>query len=163
MNAALTIILAIIAFASDQLSKAWVLYAYALGERGFVEVLPILNFVYAENKGINFGLFAADSDVQQWILAGIAVGVSIALLIWGSRTADRRISVAAGLVIGGALANGLDRINRGAVFDFINMHCCGIANPYAFNLADVWIFAGAGLLLIFTWNDGSSQPRNAAG
>jgi signal peptidase II len=36
------------------------------------------------------------------------------------------------------------------VADFINMSCCGYANPYSFNLADVFIFAGAFGLILFT-------------
>jgi len=49
----------------------------------------------------------------------------------------------AGLLIGGALGNALDRVIHGAVVDFLNMSCCGINNPYAFNVADIFIFAGA--------------------
>ena len=50
---------------------------------------------------------------------------------------------------GGALGNVIDRLLYGAVADFLNMSCCGIDNPFAFNLADVWIFAGALGLVIF--------------
>ena len=54
----------------------------------------------------------------------------------------------AGLLLGGALGNVVDRLIYGAVADFINMSCCGIDNPYAFNVADIAMFAGAiGLVL----------------
>ena len=54
-----------------------------------------------------------------------------------------------GLVIGGALGNVFDRLYHGAVVDFLNMSCCGINNPFSFNIADVWVFAGAfGLIFI---------------
>ena len=49
----------------------------------------------------------------------------------------------AGLLIGGALGNVVDRLLYGAVADFINMSCCCISNPYAFNVADIAIFIGA--------------------
>jgi signal peptidase II len=62
-----------------------------------------------------------------------------------------------GSVIGGALANALDRVLVGAVVDFLNMSCCGIANPFAFNLADVGIVAGAIGLLIF-----ADAPKNTS-
>jgi signal peptidase II len=58
--------------------------------------------------------------------------------------------------VGGALGNALDRVLYGAVADFLNMSCCGIRNPYAFNLADVFIFAGAAGLI---WLDGSDKQR----
>jgi signal peptidase II len=52
-------------------------------------------------------------------------------------------------VIGGALGNTLDRVMYGAVADFLNVSCCGISNPFAFNVADIGIFGGALGLLIF--------------
>ena len=55
----------------------------------------------------------------------------------------------AGLLIGGALANVVDRLLYGFVLDFLNMSCCGINNPFVFNLADVFIFAGALGLVLF--------------
>jgi signal peptidase II len=51
-------------------------------------------------------------------------------------------------LLGGALGNVVDRLIYGAVADFLNMSCCGIDNPYAFNVADIAVFAGAiGLVL----------------
>ena len=54
----------------------------------------------------------------------------------------------AGIVIGGAMGNAWDRLQYGAVADFLNMSCCGINNPFAFNIADVAIFAGAALIAL---------------
>jgi signal peptidase II len=58
--------------------------------------------------------------------------------------------LAIGFVTGGALGNALDRVTYGAVADFLNTSCCGIRNPYSFNIADIFIFVGAGLLLLFS-------------
>jgi signal peptidase II len=66
-----------------------------------------------------------------------------------------------GLLVGGALGNVIDRIAYGAVADFLNMSCCGIENPYAFNVADIAIFAGALGLVLFTGDArrrGKTQP-----
>ncbi len=57
--------------------------------------------------------------------------------------------VFAGLIVGGAIGNALDRVIFGAVADFLNMSCCGINNPYAFNVADIAIFFGAFGLVLF--------------
>ncbi len=54
--------------------------------------------------------------------------------------------------------NVIDRIVYGAVADFLNMSCCGIENPYAFNVADISIFAGAFGLILFT--GGKDTPKS---
>jgi signal peptidase II len=53
------------------------------------------------------------------------------------------------MLIGGALGNVVDRIAYGFVVDFLNMSCCGIDNPFVFNIADIFIFAGAIGLILF--------------
>jgi signal peptidase II len=65
--------------------------------------------------------------------------------------------ISTGLLIGGALANVVDRLVYGYVLDFLNMSCCGINNPFVFNIADIFIFAGAIGLVIFT-DDSSAKP-----
>jgi signal peptidase II len=73
-------------------------------------------------------------------------------VIWWARR-DRLAgwaAISAGLLVGGALGNVIDRFIYGAVADFLNMSCCGIENPFSFNVADVAVFAGAIGLVIFT-------------
>ena len=60
------------------------------------------------------------------------------------------------MIVGGALANALDRVIYGAVADFLNMSCCGIQNPFTFNIADIFIFAGAFGLVFFA--DETKKP-----
>ncbi|MEO1330806.1 MAG: signal peptidase II [Pseudomonadota bacterium] len=140
-------------YAVDQASKWWVLQELNLRALGAVEIGPFLNFVYALNTGVNFGLFASGSPNQQLFLAGFAAAVSLALLIWSARTDRLSIALACGMVVGGALANATDRLTEGGVVDFLNVSCCGIRNPFAFNIADVAIFAGALLLAWLSWSD----------
>jgi signal peptidase II len=81
--------------------------------------------------------------------------------IWTRREAGSKpVQISAGLLIGGALGNVVDRVAYGAVADFLNMSCCGIENPYAFNVADVAIFAGAIGLVVFSGRgpDSSRKP-----
>jgi signal peptidase II len=47
----------------------------------------------------------------------------------------------------------------GAVADFLNMSCCGIDNPFAFNVADVAIFVGAMGLVLFSGRSGADAAR----
>ncbi|MEM9318631.1 MAG: signal peptidase II [Pseudomonadota bacterium] len=147
----LILIPAALAFAIDQASKFGVVHGLQLDQRLVIDVLPpFLVFRMGWNSGINFGLFDNGADVMRWVLVTLAIGVSAWLLIWGRRGLLRPVArVSAGLIIGGALGNALDRVIYGAVADFLNMSCCGISNPFAFNLADVAIFAGAIGLVFF--------------
>jgi signal peptidase II len=142
---------AVLWFLADQLSKLAVLHGAGLLERGVIEVAPpYLVFRLGYNTGINFGLFAGGPEVTRWVLIGIALAISAWLLWWARTGLSRPIAlISAGAVIGGALANALDRLLIGAVVDFLNMSCCGIQNPFAFNVADIGIVAGALGLLIF--------------
>lgn len=142
---------AVIWFALDQGSKYGVLYGLNLIEIWHMEVLPpLLNFHLGWNTGINFGLFGGGPEVMRWVLIGIAAVIVGWLLYWAKSGLTRPIAlIAAGSVIGGALGNSLDRAIHGAVIDFLNMSCCGITNPFAFNVADIGIFAGAFGLIFF--------------
>ncbi|GIT90961.1 lipoprotein signal peptidase [Jannaschia pagri] len=149
-------ITALLAFAIDQLSKLIVVHWMNLKEVLVIPVVPpLLTFRMGWNEGINFGLFSGAG--ARWALVGLALAISVVLIVW-ARKFDRPISfVAAGLVIGGALGNALDRVVYGAVADFLNMSCCGVQNPFAFNIADVFIFAGAFGLVI--WGE-PQAPKN---
>ena len=144
------IIPAVIIFLVDQASKLYVVHFLNLKEKFAIDVInPILNFRMAWNTGINFGLFDSGGEFSRWILVVLSFVISFGLLWWirKSKNAVRQISVA--LIIGGALGNALDRIIFGAVADFLNMSCCGVQNPFSFNLADVAIFLGAFVLIVW--------------
>lgn len=142
---------ALVAFAVDQASKYLVIFGMDLIRLRQIDVLPpLLNFRYGENRGINFGLFDGGSEASRWTLVVLALAICAGILIWVLRTPMGRMArIAAGLLVGGALANVLDRLVYGYVLDFLNMSCCGIHNPFVFNLADVFIFAGAFALVFF--------------
>ena len=134
----------------DQLAKWFVVFHLELQQKLFLNLNnAFINFYMAWNKGINFGLFEGDSVVQAYLLTAISVVISIVFLIWLRNSTSFRMHILAGLVIGGALGNAIDRILYGAVADFINVTCCGLKNPYSFNLADVFIFIGLVGLLVF--------------
>ena len=82
-----------------------------------------------------------------------------AILIWALRAGlGKWAMISAGLLIGGALANVVDRLIYGYVLDFLNNSCCGLNNPFVYNLADVFIFAGA-IGLIFLAEDKPKSPK----
>ena len=147
----LTLFSALAALLIDQISKWIVVFGIDLRNQFELDVFPpYLNFRMAWNYGVNFGLFSGDSLMQRWFLIVFALAVSAAIAIWLRRTPLGRLGyISAGLLIGGALSNALDRVIYGAVADFLNMSCCGLDNPFAFNLADTFIFVGAIGLVFF--------------
>ena len=103
---------------------------------------PFLTLRMAWNRGVNFGLFA-EFDMR-WVLIAVAFLITAAVIWWLNRTGGTKwVYISGGLLIGGAMGNVIDRFFYGAVADFLNMSCCGINNPYAFNVADICIFIGA--------------------
>lgn len=138
-------------FLLDQVSKIWVVQLMDLKSLLRIEVLPPwLNFHMAWNYGINFGLLAGEAAATRWILIAVALGIVLFVVVWMRREPPGKPGlISAGLLIGGALGNVVDRVVYGAVADFLNVSCCGFVNPFAFNVADIAIFAGAFGLVLF--------------
>jgi signal peptidase II len=151
-----------IAFAVDQISKYVVIHMMELARIRSIDVLPpLVNFRYGENRGINFGLLGGGSEASKWILIGLAAVICTAVFIWARKNALTALAkISAGMLIGGALANVVDRLIYGYVLDFLNMSCCGINNPFVFNIADVFIFAGALGLIFFTDDTKANGLKN---
>ncbi|MEB8389129.1 signal peptidase II [Rhodobacteraceae bacterium KMM 6894] len=139
-------------FIVDQVSKYVVVHLLDLARLGAIDVWPpLINLRMAWNYGINFGLMAGDSPVTRWVLIAVALVISGAVLWWvHHEPGGKWQKIAAGLLVGGALGNVVDRVVYGAVADFLNMSCCEFDNPYAFNVADISIFVGAFGMVIFS-------------
>ncbi|MCK0139958.1 signal peptidase II [Aliiroseovarius sp. F47248L] len=146
------LISAVLAFALDQGSKYHALYFLDLDRVGVVPICPpYLVYQMAWNTGVNFGLFGSDAATMRWVLVMLSIVISVWVFVWVRKERLGRLAnIAAGLLIGGALGNAVDRIFYGAVVDFLNMSCCGIQNPFSFNVADIFVFAGAIGLVLFS-------------
>ena len=144
------ILAAAVTLVADQASKLWLLNVFELARRGAVKVTPFFDLVLAWNIGISFGWLQNDSQAAQIALMAVKAVAVVALAIWMARSHTRLATVALGLIIGGAIGNGIDRLAYGAVVDFALLHLdIGGAtyNWYVFNLADVAIVAGVAALL----------------
>lgn len=138
------------AIVADQLTKLVVVAQLPLGDTA-VTIGPF-SIHHVQNTGIAFGLFA-DSTSAVIALTAVAVG---AMLVFFARTAQRHplVSIALGLVIGGSIANLLDRVRLGHVTDFLDF-----AYWPAFNLADTFIVVGVGLLFASFVAADRASPR----
>jgi len=150
---------AVATFAVDQSHKFWMLAVYRIKERGRVEILPFLDVVYVLNRGVSYGLLATDA---QALLVAFAVLTGAALWVWAAKAARHWLLAASlGLIIGGALANALDRALHGGVVDYVSLHAFGFY-WYVFNIADAAIVAGVAGLLYDSWRSSRSNATNAA-
>lgn len=131
----------------DQVNKWWIINVMDLPNRGTVPVLPFLDLRFTLNTGISYSLLDRPTYEWQLILATVAVIASLALWVWLATSATNKImGIGLGLIIGGAIGNGIDRILLGGVADFYKLHAFGYS-WYIFNIADVAIVAGVAALL----------------
>jgi signal peptidase II len=145
--------LAAVVFVVDQLAKAWLVSFLAPGER--VQVLgDYVRLVHSQNTGALFGLFRD----QAIIFAVVSVGV-VAAIIWFHRTSGRNtlLSVALGLLLGGAFGNMADRFRLGYVVDFVDLGIGGF-RWYTFNVADSAISGAIVLLLVSAFVIDRTRP-----
>jgi signal peptidase II len=133
----------------DQADKVWMLDLYDIEAKGRAALNPFLDLVMVWNRGVSYGLFPQGSELGRWLL--VALGIVGALLFswWLWITRGKLATLALGLIIGGAISNVIDRLAYGAVADFFLLHV-GRFEWYVFNLADVWIVAGA-IGLVLAW------------
>jgi len=143
------------AILADQLTKQVVGRTLALGDS--VDIAGPFSIHHVENPGIAFGLFGSRTSL---VIAVTAVAVG-AMLLFFARSGRRHpvLPVALGLVLGGSIANLIDRIRLGHVTDFLDL----VAWP-AFNLADAFIVVGVAILFgALVLGDRSQRMHGARG
>ena len=154
-NALPWLLVSVLVIALDQLSKWWALTALQPAGVPHPVIPGFLNWTLAFNTGAAFSFLAQGGGWQRWFFVGLAVVISVALMIWLARTARRewRTALPLALVIGGALGNLIDRLHASQVTDFIQVYYRDWYYP-TFNVADSGICVGAVLLILF----GLRQP-----
>ncbi|MCC4300104.1 signal peptidase II [Aurantimonas coralicida] len=149
----LGILVALLWFTVDQVSK-WSIINVVMNPPRVIPVTGFFSLVLGHNTGVSFGLFGG---APPWVLMAFALALMVPLVAWMKRTDRRLVAVALGLIVGGALGNVVDRLRHGAVTDFLDFHVAGYHWP-SFNMADVGIVCGVGLLLL----EGFLPEKNAA-
>ena len=147
---------AIAAVAADQLTKTQA-FAY-VAYNGDLELNPFLAITAGTNSGIAFGLATA---LHPLLLVGIAMAISVWILILIRTSRSLLRQAALGAILGGALGNIIDRARLGAVRDVIDLHWEGWHWP-TFNLADAFILTGL-LLLVFLPDPARSEIGDTPG
>jgi signal peptidase II len=142
-----TLWIAAIVLILDQLTKWWAVSSLTLGEP--VAVISNLNWTLAYNYGAAFSFLADMGGWQRWFFSGLAFVVSTILIVWLYKLPQKLTAEVWGinLVLGGAIGNVIDRVLEGRVTDFIDFYI-GNWHYATFNVADMGIVAGAGLLIL---------------
>lgn len=114
-----------------------------------VAIWPSFNLLLTYNTGAAFSFLARAGGWQRWFFLGLGLAVSIGLIVWLRRIKleERWLAAALALILGGAVANLIDRAWLGQVVDFIQLYYDRWYWP-AFNVADSAISVGAVLLVI---------------
>jgi signal peptidase II len=146
-------IAAFIAFFLDQLTKYWVVQTFKLGET--LPLLPgVFHFTYVTNTGAAFSLLSGKVEWLRWLSLGVSlVLIGLALLgpllnLWDQ--------LGYGLILGGAMGNGIDRFVLGYVVDFLDFRLINFA---VFNVADSFISIGIVCLLIASFQKTPTTNR----
>jgi signal peptidase II len=131
---------------ADQFTKVLIVGYYHLGDSLYLT--SFLNIVHAQNTGAAFSFLAAASGWQRWFFTAIGV-IAAVFIVWmlRSHAGQKLFSFALASILGGAIGNVLDRLLRGSVVDFVQVHWNGWYFP-AFNVADSAITVGAACLIL---------------
>jgi signal peptidase II len=136
---------AFIAFFLDQITKYWVVQTFTLDQT--VPLLPgVFHLTYVTNTGAAFSLLSGKVEWLRWLSLGVSL-VLIALALLGP-TLNFWDQLGYGLILGGAMGNGIDRFILGYVVDFLDFRLINFA---VFNVADSFISIGIVCLLIAAW------------
>lgn len=132
---------------ADLWSKYIVVKHFEFGES--INLLPIFNLTYARNYGAAFSFLADHSGWQKYFFLGLALVISATLIfsLFKNQAVRKLENSAYALIIGGALGNAIDRAYNGYVVDFLHFYW-DIYHYPIFNLADIAICVGAGLLIL---------------
>jgi len=150
---------AAIGLALDQLTKYWVVMSFELTfPPETVPLIPgVFHFTYVTNSGAAFSLFSDNGEWLRWLSLAVSLGL-IAVGIWANLV-NRWEQAGYGLILSGALGNGIDRMIAGEVVDFFDFRL--IRFPI-FNVADVCINIGIACLLIAALRTPPAGPDRRA-
>lgn len=113
----------------------------------FQHVLPVLSIVRTHNTGISFGMLSS-LNLGIWFYGVLVLSIIVFLITLMLKTPRALNQLAFVLMMAGAIGNLIDRITRGYVVDFISVHWFEKYYFYVFNVADILVSCGAGLIIL---------------
>ena len=154
----------------DLQTKAWAESVLGNARGSLMVFEPWLELSLAYNRGTAFS-FIPDLGTARWIFGVFALAMVLVLLVVALRSEGNRVDLLAfGTIAGGALGNGIDRLVRLAprggtgVVDFIKINYPWGGSWPTFNVADVLVAVGVGVLLLRSFRSGAkaqAQPTTS--
>ena len=150
----------------DQVTKS-VAQTHLRGEAPIIYLNDMARLQYAENTGAFLSLGARlPETAQRWIFTGAVSVILLALLIYALlelRNLHILLLLGFALILGGGIGNLIDRIvNDGRVVDFMNVGI-GRLRTGVFNVADMALMAGVGMVLVFGLLAKEEEPSDTDG
>jgi len=147
----IAVVIALLVIVLDQVSKWMIRSSLPLYKR--IEILPFFDITHLRNTGAAFGILRDLPDSLRFALFTVVLIIAIVVIfIFLKKTAneDKLLIVSLSLILGGAIANSIDRFRLGYVTDFLGFHWFGNLNYQwpPFNVADSAITIGV-ILIIF--------------
>lgn len=130
----------------DYITKIWALDTLK-GKPDITIIKGFFDFSYLENRGAAFGIFQG----RVYLLAAVTLIIIGVFFFYYLRTKKKTLlfTVSTALILTGALGNLIDRLRYGFVVDFISWHWKDVYYFPTFNVADICITIGTGLLVIY--------------
>lgn len=139
--------LALVIFLLDRGTKLLMTHVLELQYYQVYELLPFFDLRWTQNFGVSMGMFTANSLEMRLVLIAVTGLISVGVFIWMLRETQKWDVYGLAMVLGGAIGNIWDRISRGYVIDFADLHF-GEFRPFLiFNVADAAITFGVMILL----------------
>ena len=123
----------------DQATKYWIQSRMAYGESSPV-IREVFHITYILNPGAAFGIL----ENKTWFFIAVALILLVGVAYLYPRLPANQpiVKLGAGLLVGGAIGNLIDRVRIGYVVDFFDFRIWPI-----FNVADIAICVGVGLII----------------
>lgn len=144
----------------DQASKFWIVAIVDLPVKRRIEISPIFDLTYVQNRGASFGMLAG-GIASRVLLSTISIVIATIMVVWLGRLKRRFAAAGAALIIGGAIGNLYDRVSYGYVVDFLDFS--GLMFPWVFNVADAAINVGFACLVLDALLHGDRAAPKAPG
>ncbi len=130
----------------DYVTKIWAIGTLK-GQPDITVIEGFFDFSYLENRGAAFGIFQG----RVYLLAFVTIIIMAVLFVMYQKTKKKTklLTISTALIMTGAIGNLIDRLRYGFVVDFISWHWKNTYYFPTFNVADICITVGTGLLILY--------------